>query len=166
MTLDSPAGAIFDADRVYRYRLWRAWGDPSRRCLFIMLNPSTADEFRLDPTIRRCVGFARDWGYGAVDICNLFAMRATSPRILYEAEKRGDDSVGPRNDDAIVDAVSRAERVIVAWGTHGALGGRAADVTRLLARAKIYRLGVNADGSPRHPLYVNARTRPQRWRLR
>ncbi len=131
-----------------------------------MLNPSTADEFTLDPTIRRCVTFARGWGYGAVDVCNLFAMRATSPRILHEADRRGDDPVGPRNDGAIIDAVSCAQRVIVAWGTHGSLGGRAACVTRLVAGAKIYRLGVSADGSPRHPLYLNAGTRPQLWRLR
>jgi hypothetical protein len=89
---DDFAGAIFDDKRrVYRYVLWWRWGDATKRCLFIMLNPSTADEHVLDPTVKKCVKWARSWGFGALDVCNLFAWRATDPSELYHIP----DPVGP-----------------------------------------------------------------------
>ena len=83
--------AIFSGDRRYRYLLIRRVGTSQSRVLFIMLNPSAADEVRDDPTIRRCIGFARDWGFGLLEVVNLFALMSTNPKTLLDAE----DPVGP-----------------------------------------------------------------------
>ncbi|MEO8632426.1 MAG: DUF1643 domain-containing protein, partial [Chloroflexota bacterium] len=113
-------GAVFSGDRRYRYRLWRRWELSRPLIAFCMLNPSTADERSDDPTIRRCIGFARDWGYGGVEIVNVFALRATDPREL----RRLRDPVGPRNDSYVLDAAERAASVVIAWGAHGAFRSR------------------------------------------
>ena len=104
--------AVFSEDRRYRYLLSRRVGESSRRVLFLMLNPSKADEERNDATIRRCVGFARDWGYGILDVVNLFALMSTDPKALLKA----DDPVGPDNDVAIRAALEIADTVVPAWG--------------------------------------------------
>jgi hypothetical protein len=146
------AGATFDRRRRYRYRLWREW-EPSRpRVLWIMLNPSTADEATLDPTIRRCVGFAKAWGFGGIDVVNLFAWRATDPRLLRAAK----DPIGPANDDTIAAALRDAALIVAAWGTSSIVYARARDVRRLAARLRkrLFCLGTTKDGEPRHPLYV------------
>jgi hypothetical protein len=150
-------GATFSRDRRYRYRLWRCW-DPSRPLVaFCMLNPSTADERSDDPTIRRCIGFARDWGYGGVDIVNLFALRATDPRELRDAR----DPVGPWNDDHVIDAAERSALVVVAWGSHGAFRARDAEVLEVLSpRARLRALGWTQARQPRHPLYLRRDVRP------
>lgn len=142
------------ADGRYRYLLWRRWAEADS-LLFVMLNPSTADAERDDPTIRRCIGFARAWGFGGVEVVNLFAWRATLPRQLAAAK----DPVGRHNDAAILEAVARSRAVIAAWGVHGALRGRDAQVARLLAATRLRCLGVTRDGAPRHPLYVAAKVR-------
>jgi hypothetical protein len=128
---------------------------------FVMLNPSTADAEVLDPTVRRCVGFARAWGFGGVQVVNLFAFRATDPRDLLRAAA----PEGPGNDRAILDATSRADRVVVAWGTRGTHRGRASAVAGLLEAGAIrpVTLGTTRDGHPRHPLYVRGDTRPIGW---
>jgi hypothetical protein len=125
-----------------------------------MLNPSTADASRDDATIRRCASFSRAWGFGAMVVVNLFALRATDPRRLREAA----DPVGPRNDGAIRGAAGGSDAVVAAWGRHGSLRGRDERVLDLLRDHDVRLLGVNADGSPRHPLYLPAstRTRPMR----
>lgn len=146
--------AVFSPDRVYRYRLGRTWGMPQpraeRRVAFVMLNPSTADETVEDPTVRRCIGFARAWGYDRLDVLNLFALRSTDPRALREHP----DPVGPENDRHIADVTAVADLVIAAWGNHGALRGRGAEVFRLLVPQALC-LGVTGAGQPRHPLYVS-----------
>lgn len=144
------AGARFSADRRYRYRLWRTWDATRPRVAFCLLNPSAADDRRDDPTIRRCVRFARRWGYGGVVVVNLFALRATDPRALG----RSADPVGPANDRAIRDAARRARLVVAGWGSRGALRRRADEATALLAGARVVTFGVTRDGQPRHPLYV------------
>lgn len=150
-------GAVFSGDRRYRYRLWRRW-DLSRPLIaFCMLNPSTADERSDDPTIRRCIGFARDWGYGGVEIVNVFAFRATDPREL----RRVRDPVGPRNDSYVLDAAERAASVVIAWGAHGAFRSRGIEALALLSpRARILALGWTRSGEPRHPLYLRRDLRP------
>jgi hypothetical protein len=150
-------GAQFSRDRRYRYRLWRRW-DPARpQIAFCMLNPSTADEHNDDPTIRRCIGFARDWGYGGVEIVNLFALRATDPREL----RRARDPIGRANDVHVIDAAQRSTAVVVAWGVHGALLERGAAALRLLSpRARLLALGWTLAGEPRHPLYLRRDVRP------
>src|SRR5262245_25448198 len=118
------SGARFGAGGRYRYLLWRAWDDRGPRMLFVMLNPSSADDGRDDPTIRRCVRFARRHGCGSLAVANLFALRATDPRTLLARWRQGGDVVGPRNDQAIVRAAEVADVIVLAWGRHGRLMGR------------------------------------------
>jgi hypothetical protein len=126
-----------------------------------MLNPSTADAFQLDPTNRRCVGFAQAWGYGSMVTTNIFAFRSTDPASLRTAI----DAVGPANDDAIVEAAVAADLVIAAWGTHGELQGRSDAVRELLRKAEVslHVLRLTKAGHPGHPLYVAGDTVPTLW---
>jgi hypothetical protein len=124
---------------------------------FCMLNPSTADAARDDPTIRRCIGFARSWGYAGVEVVNLFALRATDPRELWRVR----DPVGPDNDRALKDATRRIAGMVLAWGAHGALLDRDRDVLRLLSpRTRLLALGWTVRRRPRHPLYLRRDVSP------
>lgn len=144
------ASATFSRDRRYRYTLTRRWGTGGDVC-FVMLNPSTADAFTLDPTVRRCIGYARRLGAGGITVVNLFALRSTDPRELYATG----DPVGEHNDAAIRAAAESAAVVVAAWGVHGALLGRAACVMELLDDVPLFRLGdTTKEGEPRHPLYL------------
>jgi hypothetical protein len=143
--------AVFDQTHAYRYLLERHWGD-APAAVFVMLNPSTADAHTDDPTIHRCIGFARREGCGALIVVNLFALRTTDPYAL--AAHR--DPIGPDNDQILHDAVNRDALVIAAWGAHGTLLGRGAAVARLLEAARPQCLGLTAHGHPRHPLYLPA----------
>jgi len=144
-------GAIFDRCSRYRYALWRAWSADYPRVAFILLNPSTADEQWNDPTIRRCMGFARAWEFGAVEVVNLFAYRATEAKMLLKI----DDPVGEENDRFLLQAVERCSTVVVGWGTRGTLLGRDRQViSQLSGRNDVYCLGTTSGGQPRHPLYV------------
>lgn len=153
-------GAVFDASGRYRYSLWRAWYVDHPRVGFIMLNPSTADEQRNDPTIRRCIEFARVWEFGSVEVVNLFAYKATDMKELLKV----DDPIGDENDFFIEKAIERCSTVVVGWGTKGTLLGRDRQVLQLLVRRQdVYCLGVTKDGHPRHPLYVRGDTRLARF---
>jgi len=153
-------GAVFDASGLYRYSLWRAWYADHARVGFIMLNPSTADEQRDDPTIRRCIEFARAWQFGSVEAVNLFAYMATDMKELLKV----DDPVGEENDCFIEEAIERCSTVVVGWGTKGTLLGRDRQVLQLLTgKQDVYCLGVTKDGHPRHPLYVKGDTRLARF---
>jgi hypothetical protein len=146
-----PAAGFSPCGR-YRYWLTRTWDTGKAPLCWVLLNPSTADDRQDDPTIRRCMSFARSLGYGGIHVVNLFAFRATRPRQLRAA----DDPVGPANDRFIVRAARRADRVIAAWGCHGAYQGRDREVMALLAQtgAPVACLGMTRDGWPRHPLYL------------
>lgn len=140
---------------LYRYDLGRRWGDGAM-VAFLMLNPSTADATQDDPTIRRCVGFARSWGAGAIRVVNLWAYRATKPADLWGARELL-DVVGPENDRHIRRAADEAERVVAAWGAHGHRDPkRVAAVLDLLGDRPLYCLGRTKGGDPRHPLMVRA----------
>lgn len=154
------AGALFDPTGAYRYLLWREWDATLPSVGFVMLNPSAADQYREDPTIRRCLGFARSWGFGAQEVVNLFAFRATSPADLFGAP----DPIGAENDDHIRAVAARVDLLVAAWGNHGARFGRDAGVVELIDRP-VTCLRVTARGQPEHPLYVPASTRPQPWRM-
>jgi hypothetical protein len=148
-------GAKFDKSGRYRYALWRAWSADYPRIVFILLNPSTADVQKNDPTIRRCMGFARDWQFGAVEVVNLFAYRATDGRELLKAV----DPIGEENNRFLMCAVERCSTVVVGWGTRGTLLGRDREVISLLAgRKDVYCLGTTKGGHPRHPLYLRGDT--------
>ena len=143
----------------YRYTLGRRWaGGPT--VTWVMLNPSTADAYEDDPTIRRCIGFSKAWAFGALEVVNLFAWRATDPRELLTAA----EPVGESNDAAIIRSATSASRVVCAWGQHKAIGQRAERVLELLRKwstAERVCLGRTAAGMPRHPLYVRGDVVPE-----
>lgn len=145
--------ASFSEDRRYRFTLYRRWTElgqgPVRHqeILFICLNPSTADEAYNDPTVWRCVNFARDWGYRGVWIGNLFALRATDPSELYEAY----EPVGMANDLVLRQMAQRCSKVVYAWGNHGQLLNRGRQVVDMIGSGWCF--GVNKSGEPKHPLY-------------
>jgi len=148
----TPSGAQFSRCRRWRYLLWRRW-DPSRPVAnFLMLNPSTADEFKLDPSCTRARNYAERWGYGGLIVTNIFGWRATDPRVMRSVK----DPVGSGNDAAIVRAAREAKIVVCAWGTHGEHLGRGEEVVQLLSRegVSLHSLRVTADGYPSHPLYL------------
>lgn len=144
--------AVIDPTGTYRYRLLREWDETQPRACFCMLNPSTADAWRDDATIRRCLGFARSWGCGSLEVVNLFAYRATSPAVLQQAS----DPIGSENDRHIQEAVSAAQIVVAAWGTHGEFLKRDRAVVPLLGEAHC--LGMTKSAFPRHPLRLRADT--------
>ena len=144
--------AHFSACRTYRYALWRCWERQKPYALFIGLNPSTADEKEDDPTIRRCVGFAKAWGYGALCMVNLFALRATKPKDMLVHPS----PIGPDNDKWL-EALSRQAGVTVAaWGVNGNHLGRDSAVREFIGGLKC--LKKTKDGYPGHPLYLPRET--------
>ena len=149
------SNAVFSNCRKYRYALWRRWDPENPLVLFIGLNPSTADEVKNDPTIRRCIGFAKDWGYGGVMIANIFAFRSTSP----ERMKNHKEPVGKENDWWIIQLAESAEMVIAAWGNHGTFLNRYQQVQNNLNHMKC--MGLTSQNQPRHPLYLRRDTKPQ-----
>ena len=149
--------AHFSDDRNYRYILGRRIGDSDRRLLFIMLNPGTADESHNDPTIRRCIGFAEQWKFGIMEVANLFAFRTSYVTEL----RRADEPIGSDNDEWISKALTTADRVVLAWGNHGAYKGRSRQVRRMVLNVTYpFHLGLNKTGEPKHPLYLPASTIP------
>ncbi len=176
-------GASLSACGRYRYRLWREWrlhpspahwdmwtddfgspivdgageqlGDP-KACVFVMLNPSTADGEQDDPTIRRCVDFAQAWGYDRLEVINLFAHRATNPRALL-ALNDADDPVGPDNRrtfNGVLFGGHPVGTVVCAWGAHGGHLGQDETALGWVGNHKRFALGLTKGGHPRHPLYV------------
>jgi hypothetical protein len=151
--------ASFSRDGRYRYALRRVW-DPSRPAvLFIGLNPSTADHRVDDPTIRRCIRFAADWGFGRLLVGNLFAFRTPSPRVLRDAT----DPFGPRNDRWLRRLARDADVIVAAWGNDGSYLGRDREILALLG--SVHCLGITRRGQPKHPLYVPASTGLQGFRI-
>ena len=148
----TPAGAQFSECRRWRYLLWRCWDASKPVANFLMLNPSTADEFKLDPSCTRARNYAERWGYGALVVTNIFAWRATDPKAMRAVE----DPVGSANDASILRAAKQAKIVVCAWGNHGEHLGRGAKVLQLLRRHRlpIHFLRLNGAGHPAHPLYL------------
>lgn len=145
-------GAIFSSDRNYRYALWRRWRNDIPYALFIGLNPSTADEDNDDPTIRRCKRFSKDWGYGGMYIVNLFALRATNPKVML----LHDFPVGLENDTWLKYFAYNAGVIVCAWGTYGGHKQRDQQVMDLLANYDLMCFGITKNGKPKHPLYIAA----------
>lgn len=157
------SSAQFSEDGTYRYVLERVFREGERKLVFIMLNPSTADASVGDPTIRRCMAWAWDWGYDRLTVLNLFALRSTDPKALYTHP----DPYGPENGDYIdahcdPDASCWKPDVICAWGDHGALNYRGeAVLSSLLGIGQTaWALRMNASGQPSHPLYIPANIQP------
>lgn len=158
---DAPSTAVYSDCETYRYSLTRVWDPAGSRVLFVMLNPSKATEVDNDPTVERCERRARALGFGAFQVANIFAFRETDPKLMRQAA----DPVGPENDRILRDGVAWADRVIAAWGTHGAHLARGADVTRLLRSlaTPVYHLGLSKAGHPKHPLYISYSQQPEIW---
>lgn len=150
--LFSDRGAIISPCGRYRYNLWRVWDHDLPRVLWVMLNPSTADAEMDDPTIRKCVGFARRWGFGSIEVVNLFAWRCTDPRDLP-----GDESAnGPDRDRYWLEAAGRANLTVAGWGAHVSYGPTIGKAMSTFADMDC--LGFTASGQPRHPLMLGYAT--------
>ena len=151
--------AVIDETGAYRYSLSRKWADGDL-ITWIMLNPSTADALVDDPTIRRCIGFSKGWGYGALRVVNLYAYRATKP----EALKAVTDPIGPEHAIHFMDALHASAMVVAAWGAckHAKID----HVKHLLTNTVIHCLDTTANGSPKHPLYVGGLTLPSIYTLK
>lgn len=147
--------AVASADGRYRYRLTRTWDADRPTIAFVMLNPSTADASADDPTIRRCLGYATEWGYGSLLVGNLFAARATDPDRLAGLA----DPVGPENDEHLLAIHEAARRTVVAWGARGTLRDRWRAVLDMLA-GELVALDTTKGGQPVHPLYQPADALP------
>ena len=157
----TPSGATFSVCRRWRYLLWRCWDASKPAANFLMLNPSTADERKLDPSCTRARNYAERWGFGAVLITNIFAWRSTDPAALRVVK----NPVGRGNDAAIVKAAKRAKLVVCAWGNHGEHMGRGEEVLAMLARHRLdlHLLKLNGGGHPAHPLYLPATLAPEKF---
>ena len=156
----------------YRYQLYRSERCPlfddkpksEKTLCFVMLNPSTADATRDDPTIRHCRGYAVRWGFQHLYVVNLFAYRTPFPKDLYKGYSNGVDIVGPENDDYIFGVARESDMIIAAWGAvPRAFEGRAAYVREMFRKncpGKVRALGLTKAAHPRHPLYVKEDTEP------
>lgn len=155
------ATATFDWTDAYRYLLTRTFLSEcgSGVVTFIMLNPSTADALKNDPTVTRCCNYAKRWGFGSMEVVNLFALRATDPAELRQTS---DPTGGEANDRYIEESCGRADLVVAAWGAHGNLKNRAWVVKHLLrpVATRVRALALTSGGEPRHPLYLRQDLQP------
>lgn len=156
------SSAILSPCGKYRYHLTREWDATLPRTLFVMLNPSTADASLDDPTIRRCMGFARSWGAGGIEVVNLFALRATDPEALWDHLPCAEDGVNHDYVRAAVDRVlaTPGSVIVAAWGAHATVEHTVVqDFLRLVpSGARVMCLGKTRKGAPKHPLYLAANT--------
>ena len=150
--------AVISSCGKYRYLLSRVWSEDSPLITWIMLNPSVATAEIDDATIRRCINFSRSWGYGGMEVVNLFALRATDPSVLVTA----DDPIGPENN-YYLQRIPLEHKIIAAWGVHGKLFNRSNTVKYLLVGRAVECLGKCANGEPKHPVRLAAATKLQEW---
>lgn len=146
--------AIISEDEKYRYMLSRIWDKNKPTVTIIGLNPSTADANNDDPTLKRCIEFARSWDYGGIYMLNLFAYRATQPSDM----KKVNDPIGQENDMFIKAYTKRSDKVICAWGNDGCFLNRASNVINSIPNK--YYLKLNKSGEPAHPLYLSSKLTP------
>ncbi len=158
------AGAIFSDCRRYRYRLWRVWDASKPRCHFTMLNGSKAGEDDSDNTVTRCINFARDWGFGRLDVTNAHPLMSTDPKKLYVTDIP--DEQYEINDRHILDAFNESKITVCAWGNHGEFKNRFATIEKAFRERdplRLYHLGLTKEGQPRHPLYTKSDLKPILW---
>lgn len=141
--------AVLDSTQKYRYLLSREWDDSLPRVLYVMLNPSTANHEEEDQTSKQCLYFAKKFGFGSLEVVNLYALISTNPdKLKYEF-----DPTGKGNDKYILEAASRAKTIVVAWGEKHFINHRHNKVARLLTSNgyQLHCLGLAKSGHPRHP---------------
>ena len=146
--------ANISKDKIYRYTLSRTWDSTKPTVLFIGLNPSIADENIDDPTVTRCINFAKDWGYGTLLMANLFAYRSTYPKEIYLI----DDPIGKDNDYYLLECVKQSDLIIACWGNNGTYMGREKIIKELVPN--LYCLQKNKNGTPHHPLRLPRNINP------
>lgn len=152
--------AILSKDKKYRYSLSRIWDDNKPKVLFICLNPSTADEKNDDPTVTRCINFAKSWGYGGLLMGNLFAFRSTDfSNLLSET-----DPIGPDNDKSLQELAKQSALIVAAWGNNGNLLERSTKVKKMFSNYQLKCLKVNNTKEPMHPLYASGKLTPIDWK--
>jgi hypothetical protein len=149
--------AVLSPDKKYRYQLVRRWGKEGKTVAFICLNPSTADADIDDPTVRRCIGYTKDWGGTQLLIGNLFSYRARDPRELLKVE----DPIGLENDMWLSKIITDSDIAVAAWGVLGSLRRRDAAILEKYSK-QLYALRLTKNGSPSHPLYLSAELKPFR----
>ncbi len=147
--------AILSQDRKHRYMLSRIWDENTGAVVFIGLNPSTADENNDDRTIKKCIKYAKDWGYGGIYMINLFSFRATNPNKMLSALNPTNDE----NDKYIEKYINIGKKVICAWGNDGSFQDRNNDITNKFK--DLYCLKLNQTGQPAHPLYLEDNLKPK-----
>ncbi len=144
----------------YRYKLERIWDERKSGVVFIMLNPSTADASVDDPTVRRCINYAKKWGYGSLTVLNLYAFKSTDPGLL--SKLTSSEKVGIENGDYLFQAKFMTHKIVVAWGVGGGDGSvQFRSIFKNIAR--LYCLDTTKDGYPRHPLYCKKDLTLKRW---
>ena len=146
--------ANISKDKIYRYTLSRTWDSTKPTVLFIGLNLSIADENIDDPTITRCINFAKDWGYGTLLMANLFAFRSTYPKEIYLI----DDPIGKDNDHYILECVKQSDLIIACWGNNGTYMDREKIIKELVPN--LYCLQKNKNGTPHHSLRLSRDINP------
>ena len=146
--------AIFSEDRIYRYVLVRKWDECKPSLMIVGLNPSTADETKDDPTIRRCIGFAKRWGYGKLYVTNLFAFRAIHPKSLFICE----NPIGIKNDFWIKKTSNKVDKVVLAYGNLGINKNRHEEIMKIIDNP--YCIKISKVGLPMHPLYSKYTNHP------
>ena len=150
------SGATLSPCAMYRYRLWRCWDTNKPMITFIGLNPSTANAFEDDNTIRKCMKFAKFWNFGGIWMINLFAYRTKSPDIMKQAE----DPIGSEAREYLDMTLDLTHTCVAAWGNHGEYQDRANEVLSIIREKNIpvKCLGKNKNGTPKHPLYLKSDT--------
>lgn len=159
LTTTEIKGAYISEDGRYRYKLWRIWDESKPKILFIMLNPSTADANEDDPTIRRVKEFAKSWGYGGILIGNVYAIRATDPKQIKEAE----NPCGAVNKMCLHEMAKQAKTIVFAWGAYNFEVTGKPNLPETILLKNVWCLGKNKDGSPKHPLYLAKNAKLERF---
>lgn len=146
----------------YRYTLHRQWEPAGKLVVFCGLNPSTADAFEDDPTVRKEVAFAKAWSFGTYCKVNVYALRSTDPKGLW----RVDDPVGPKNMDVVSYWAGMADLFVAAWGNNIRRDHAAAVLDRVRRRygVSVHALKLTKQGNPQHPLYLRGDTKPFLWK--
>ena len=155
--------AIFSKCKTYRYELHRIWDAEGPKIMFLMLNPSTANETIDDRTVSRCINYAQEWGYGGLLIGNLFSYRSRYPEKLFCP----DDPIGPLNNFHLKEMSKRCERVICAWGNSSLIKKLNFDISKLNdIKAPLFYLEKMKDGTPKHPLYLRKSLLPRPFSIK
>ena len=155
--------ADFSKCKRYRYTLKRLWNEEKGNVLFISLNPALAEVNENNSTNRRGISFAKDWGYGGVVFCNLFAYRCKTPKEL----KKVKDPVGEENNKFLISEANKSKLIIFSWGNHGKIMNRNIEVIKLFNKStKVYCLGTTKQKEPKHILYLRKDLKPKIFKIK